>query len=76
MSNKGVVSLESVVKSDLCVEQRVYFVRGLQKRSQASIKGRGSIGLKKGSVVYFVQEEDCLRLVGKESYNDHGFISN
>ena len=49
MSNKEVVSLEDVVNSDSSVEQRVYFVRGLQKRSRASIKGRlfeGSIGLR------------------------------
>ena len=48
MSNKEVVSLKGVVKSDSSVEQRVYFVRELQRRSRASIKGRlfeGSIGL-------------------------------
>ena len=57
MLNKEVVSLESVVKSDPSVEQRVYFVRGLQKRSRALIKGRlfeGSISLIKGSMLYFV----------------------
>ena len=62
MSNKEVVSLEGVVKSDLIVEQKVYFVRGLQRRSQVSIKGRlfeGFIGLRGGSMVYFVRGEDC-----------------
>ena len=39
MSNKEVESLESVVKSDSSVEQMVYFVQGLQRRSWASIKG-------------------------------------
>ena len=55
MSNKEIVSLKGVVKSDLSVEQRVYFVRGLQ-RSRTSIKRRqfeGSIGLMGGSMVYF-----------------------
>ena len=49
MSNKVVVSLESVVTSESSVEQRVYYVRGLQRRSRALIKGRlfeGSIGLR------------------------------
>ena len=35
---------------------------GSKERSRASIKGRlfeGSIGLKRGSIVYFVQGEDC-----------------
>ena len=62
MSKKEVVSLEGVVKSDSSVEQRVYFLRGLQRRSRASSKGRlfeGSIGLNGGSVVYFVRGEDC-----------------
>ena len=40
MSNKEVVSLKDVVKSDSSVEQRVYFVRELQRRNRASIKGR------------------------------------
>ena len=47
MSNKEVGSLKGVVKSDSSVEQKVYFVQGLQRKSQASIKGRlfeGSIG--------------------------------
>ena len=39
MSNKEVVSFEGVVKSDSSVEQMVYFVRGLKRRSRASIKG-------------------------------------
>ena len=34
MSNKEVVRFEGPVKSDLSIEQRVYFIRG------ASIKGR------------------------------------
>ena len=62
MSNIEVVSLEGIVKSDSSVEQRVYFVRGLQRRSRASIKGRlfkGSIGLRGGSIVYFVRGKDC-----------------
>ena len=62
MSNKEVMSLDGVVKSDSSVEQRVYFVQGLQRRSRASIKGRlfeGSTGLRGGSIVYFVQGEDC-----------------
>ena len=62
MSNKEVVSLVGVVKSDSSVEQRVYFVRGLQKRSRASIRERlfeGSISLRIGSIVYFVRREDC-----------------
>ena len=49
------------------VKQMVYFVQGLEKRSQASIKGRlfeGSIDLKGDSIVYF-----CSRGVS------HGFIS-
>ena len=37
MLNKEVVSLESVVKSDSIVEQRVYFVQRLQRRSLALI---------------------------------------
>ena len=44
------------------VEQRVYFVRGLQRRSRALIKGRlfeGSIDFREGSVVYFIGKEDC-----------------
>ena len=60
MSNKEVVSLKGVVKSDSSVEQRVYFVRGLQKRSRALIKGRlfdGYIDFRGGSIVYFVQGE-------------------
>ena len=40
MSNKEVVRLESVVKIDSSVEQMVYFVQGLQRRSRASTKGR------------------------------------
>ena len=32
------MSLEGVVKSDSSVEQKTYFVRGLQRRSQTSIK--------------------------------------
>ena len=62
MSNKEVLSLKGVVKSDSSVEQRVYIVRGLQKRSRALIKGRlfeSFIGLRGGSMVYFVQGEDC-----------------
>ena len=62
MDNKEVVSLEGVVKSDSSVEQRVYFVRGLQRKSRASIKGRlfeVSIALRGGSIVYFVRGEDC-----------------
>ena len=42
-----------VVKSDSSVEQRVCFVRGLQRRSRASLKGRsfeGSTGLGGGFV--------------------------
>ena len=57
-------TLESVVKSDSSVEQRVYFVRELKSRSQGSIKGRsfkGSIGLRGDSMVYFVQG----RIVGR-----------
>ena len=60
MSNKEVVNLESVVKSDSSVEQRVYFVRELQ-RSRASIKGRlfeGSIGLRRSYSV-LCSREDC-----------------
>ena len=45
MSNKEVVSLEGVVKSDSSVEQRVYFVRGLRRP------------LKGGSIMYFVRHE-------------------
>ena len=62
MSNKEVASLESVVKSDSSVEQRVYFVYGLQ-RSRVSIKGRlfkGSINLKGDSMVYFVRTRSVL----------------
>ena len=62
MSNKEIVNLEDVVKSDSSVEQRVYFVRELQRKSRALIKGKlfeGSIGLKVGSMVYFVRGEDC-----------------
>ena len=61
MSNKEIVSLEDVVKSDSSIEKRVYFVRW-RERSRASIKGRlfkGSIGLRGGTMVYFVQGEDC-----------------
>ena len=83
MSNKEVVSLEGVVKSDSCIEQRVYFVRGLQRKSRASIKGRlfqGSIGLGRGSIVYFVRGEDGWKLLGVSPTlanlgNDDGFIS-
>jgi len=49
MSNKEVVGLKGVVKSDSSVEQKVYFVRGLQKRSRVLIKRRlfeGFIGLR------------------------------
>ena len=70
MSNKEVVSLEGVVKSDSSVEQRVYFIRELQRRSRASIKERlfeGSIGLRGGSIVYFVRRGGLLRIVGRES---------
>ena len=62
MFNKEVMSLEGVDKSDSSVEQNVYFVLGLQRRSQASIKGRlfeGFIGLMVDSMVYFVRGEDC-----------------
>ena len=38
--DKEVVSIEGVVKSDSSVEQRVHFVRGLQRMSRASIKER------------------------------------
>ena len=61
MSNKEVVSLEDVVKSYSSVEQMVKFVRGLQRRSRASIKGRlfeGSIDLRGGSMMYFARGED------------------
>ena len=61
MSNKEIVSLEDV-KSDSSIEKRVYFVRWRQRRSRASIKERlfkGSIGLRGGTMVYFVQGEDC-----------------
>ena len=83
MLNKEVVSLEGVVKSDSSVEQRVYFVRGLEWRSRALIKGRlfeGSIGLGGGSIVYFVWGEDCWGLLGGRPTltnlgNDDGFIS-
>ena len=66
MSNKEVVSFKDVVKSHSNVEQRVYFVRELQRRSRASIKGRlfeGSIGLGRDSIVGTLFEgrivEDC-----------------
>ena len=62
MLNKEVVSLEGIIKSNSSVKQMVYFVRGLQRRSRASIKGRlfeGSIGHKGVSMVYFVRGEDC-----------------
>ena len=52
------MSLEGVIKSDSSVEQKVYFVQGLQRWSRASIKGRlfeGSIGLRGDSLVYFVR---------------------
>ena len=83
MSNKEVVSLEGVVKSDSSVEQKVYFVRGFQRRSWVSIKGRlfvGSIGFRGGSIVYFVRGENCWGLLrGNPTLanlgNDHGFIS-
>ena len=54
MSNKEVVSLESV-------EQRVYFVRGLQIRSRASIKGRlfkDSVGLR-SVILNMVLKSSC-----------------
>ena len=35
LSNKEVVSLEEVVKSDSSVEQRVYFVQGLQRKESS-----------------------------------------
>ena len=63
MSNKEVVSLEGIVKSDSSVEQMVYFVRRLQrKRSRDSIKGRlfeSHIGFRGGSIMYLVRGEDC-----------------
>ena len=63
--------------------KRVYFVRGLQRRSRASIKGRlfeGSIGLRGGSMLYFVRWEDYWGLLGGSPTlvnlgNDHEFIS-
>ena len=55
----------------------VYFVRGLQRRGRASIKGRlfdGSMGLREGSVVYFVRGGTkgvlCSRTLGKASSLD------
>ena len=81
MLNKEVVSLKGVDKSDSSAEQRVYFVRGLQRKSRASIKGRlfeGSIGLRGGSIVYFVRREGCWPLLGGSPTlanlgNDHEF---
>ena len=73
MSNKEVVSLKNIVKSDSSVEQRVYFVRGLQRRSRVSIKGRlpeGSICLGGGSVVLLCSRGGLLRIVGRESHID------
>ena len=51
MSNKEVMSLEDVVKSDSSVEleQRVYFVRGLQRRSRALSEGETVRGLHRRS---------------------------
>ena len=67
MSNKEVVSLEGVVKSDLSVEQRVYFVQGFQKRSQASIKAVRGLHRRSQGKLYGVL---CSRggLLGKESH--------
>ena len=53
---------QSVVKSDRSVEQMMYIVRRLRRRSQASFKERlfeGTIGLKRGSMLYFIRLEDC-----------------
>jgi len=79
MSNKEVVSLKDVVKSDSSVEQRVYFVQGLQRRSRASIKGR----LFEGSIVYFVQGRGLLggsptlaNLGNDEEFTSKEYISN
>ena len=74
MSNKEVMSLEGVVKNDSSVEQRVYFVRGLERRSRASIKRRlfeDSISLKGGYIVYFVRGSPTLTNLE----DDHEFIS-
>ena len=62
MSNKKVVSLYGIVESDSSVEEMVHFIRGLKRKSRASIKESlfdGSIDLKGGHMVYFVGEEDC-----------------
>ena len=76
-SSNVVVSFEHVVKSDSNVEQRVYFVRGLQRRGRASIKERlfdCSMGLRESSVVYFVRGETngvfCSRTSKKGSSLD------
>ena len=61
MLNKEVVSLEGVVKSDSCVEQRCTLFEGSREKESTSIKGRifeGHIELR-GSMVYFIREEDC-----------------
>ena len=42
MSNKEVVSLEALVKSDSSVEQRMYYVREFQRRIRTSITLGGS----------------------------------
>ena len=65
MSNKRIVSLESIVKSDSSVEQIVYFVPGLHRTSRVSIKERlfeGSIGLRKGSMMYFIEGSIVLKI--------------
>ena len=62
MLNKEVMSLKGVVKSDSSVKQNGYFVRGLQRKSRTSVKGKlfeSSICFKGGSMVYFVRREDC-----------------
>ena len=62
MSNKEVGTLESLVKSDSSVEQRVYFVRGLQRRSRASIKGRKAV---RGLYGVLCSRRGLLRIVRK-----------
>ena len=80
MSNKEVVSLEGVVKKVTQVSNKwcTLLFEGSKERSRASIKGRlfeGSIGLKGGSMVYFIEG----RIVGRSPTltnleDNHGFI--
>ena len=80
MSNKGVVSLKCIVKSDSSVEQRVYFVRVLQRKESSLDLGEVVQGLHRPQGRLYGVLCSWGGLLGGSSTlanleNDHGFIS-